>query len=382
MTEDDDVQHRAYHQPDPDRVELRDPDDEDEDGVFSIRMPIVSTGDVRNDGDDPFSRDELAGMARQIEERPVGVFLDHGASALGGGGGMFGNRYSAIGKVGEWAAPDVIDTQDGDGPALLEADARLMDPETLSSETGEVREALAALKSQVERGFALSSSIGWRQDDTSPGGNDLMEASIVGIGADPRTVSESTAAVARAAVESGVDPDEFLDELRDVVMGPDAYDGREAGDTVTDDESASGEQSEDTTEEQDEQRDAPEWAQELLEEQQKQTELLNTIDDAVREDDDEEDESEDEDEEDEEDEEQSADADDESGDGGVDEQSSDAVDELRDAVEKLREGGIDVTDVELPDADTSDEQAADDEDETDSATTDGYDKYGLKTGAR
>lgn len=192
MTDPDEPQHRAYHQSDPSRVTVRDTDDED--GVFAVRMPIASTGDVRNKGDDPLTRDELDGMAQQIEERAVGVFLDHGTNR-----DISGSRYGATGKVGEWAASELVEGSDGED--LLEADARLMNPETLPDTTGSVREALAALKAQVERGFALSSSIGWREDDSSPGGNDLMEASIVGIGADPRTTSDgASAAMARAVV--------------------------------------------------------------------------------------------------------------------------------------------------------------------------------------
>lgn len=371
MSDTDDTQHRAYHQPDPENVELRDLAD-DEDGVFTVRMPIASTGDVRNEGDEALTRDELSGMASQIEERAVGVFLDHGASALGGGGGMFGNRYSAIGKVGEWTNPDMVERNDADAPALLEADARLMDPETLPAATGDVREALAALKSQVERGFALASSIGWREDESYPGGNDLMEASIVGIGADPRTVSESTAAVARAAIDAGADPEAFMDEIRAVVMEPDS----DAHMSETEETDESAEQSADDTErdDQDEQRDAPEWAQQLLEEQRKQTELLTGIDEAVRQDD--EDDEEDDDEDDEDGEENEGDHDDEE---DEDEQSAenaaaadedadesdetqdvdDEVAELREAYTRLEEGGVDVSDVDLPHPD--DDQSADDE---------------------
>ncbi|WP_435175638.1 hypothetical protein [Halorussus sp. AFM4] len=199
MTPQNELQHRAYHQPDPDRVTVREPDDEDTDGVFTVRMPIASTGEVRNQGDDPLTRDELAGMAQQIEERSVGVFLDHGANR-----DISASRYGATGKVGEWANPDVVDAGEED---LLEADARLMDPDTLPDATGSVREALSALKAQVERDFALSSSIGWREDDTYPGGNDLMEASIVGIGADPRTTSEAPGAATARAVVMGPDGD-------------------------------------------------------------------------------------------------------------------------------------------------------------------------------
>jgi hypothetical protein len=292
--------HRSYHQAPADQITVRETGD-GEDGVFVVRMPIASTGEVRNEGDDPLSRAAVDGMAEQVAEGTVGVFIDHGQSTLGGGGGMLGNRYSAIGKVGEWENPTVVDAgerEDGaDDSALLVADARLMDPETLPAASGAVREALAAIKSQVERGFSLSSSIGWREDDTFPGGNDLMEASIVGIGADPRTTSDAAAgAVARAAVDAGADPEALVDAVRAVVMGP--TDGREADESMGNDDTPTDEQSEGTTDgaEESEQREAPAWAERLIEQQEQQTDLLQSVHDAVREDgEDEDDEEEDDD---------------------------------------------------------------------------------------
>jgi hypothetical protein len=198
MTDHDDAQHRAYHQPSAVRVFVRETDD---DGVFVVRMPIASTGEVRNQGDEPLTRDELDGMAEQIEGGGAGVFLDHGSNM-----DISGSRYSAVGKVGEWQNPDL--TTNDAGETLLEAEARMMDPETLSETTGSVREALSALKAQVDRDIGLSSSIGWRDDDSSPGGVDLMEASIVGIPADPRTTSQNAAAAMARAVVMGSDADQ------------------------------------------------------------------------------------------------------------------------------------------------------------------------------
>jgi len=214
MSTNDDPQHRAYHQPDPTRVTLREEVDS-EDGVFSVRMPLASTGEVRNEGDEPLTEEELRGMAEQVNSRGVGVFLDHGTNMDIGG-----SRYSAVGKVGEWEDAAVSETDD---ELLLEADARMMDPETLPAASGSVREALAALKSQVERNIALSSSIGWRDDESMAGGVDLMEASIVGIPADPRTSQHGVAAMARAATEArpDADPSQLVADFRAVVMGPD-----------------------------------------------------------------------------------------------------------------------------------------------------------------
>ena len=216
MTDTDDPQHRAYHQPDPDDVEVRDLDGND--GTFAVRMPIASTGEVRNEGDEPLTRDEIEGMAQQIEQRSVGVFLDHGSNM-----DVSGSRYSAVGKVGEWEASEVIERS---GTDVVEAEARLMDPETLPAAAGSVREALAAVKSQVERDIALSSSIGWRDDDAMAGGVDLLEASIVGIPADPRTTTQGAAAeLARAAqaARDDVTPEQLVADFRTVVMGPDAH---------------------------------------------------------------------------------------------------------------------------------------------------------------
>ncbi|WP_435065881.1 hypothetical protein [Halobaculum sp. EA56] len=232
MTTSDDPEHRAYHHGTPDRVSVR----EEDDGTFVVRMPIASTGEVRNEGDDPLTREELAGMAEQVDRGEAGVFLDHGMSDLGGW------RYSAVGKVGEWTNAELVDAQAEPDAQLLEADARLMDPDTLSDTTGSVREALAAIKAQAERNIGLSSSIGWRDDEDAPGGVDLMEASIVGIPADPRTTTQGAVAdVARAAVAGRDDLDAedreaLVEQFRSLVMGPDPgeTEGREARDSVTD----------------------------------------------------------------------------------------------------------------------------------------------------
>jgi len=186
-------QYRVYHQTDPDRVELR---ESDEDDVFRVRMPIATTGEVRNDGDDPLSREEIQGMADQIEGRSISVFGDHGRNP-----DLAGSRYSAFEVLGEWedAAVESRTYPEDTADAELVATARLMDPETMSDATGMLREGLARLKAQAERGMSLSSSIGWRDDDSFAGGVDLMETSIVGIGADPRTTSDGQLARAWAS---------------------------------------------------------------------------------------------------------------------------------------------------------------------------------------
>lgn len=200
-------EYRSHYEPDAADVELRETGD---DGTFSVRLPIATTGEVRNEGDQPLRTEELEGMATQIEERSIGVFLDHGQNP------ELGSRYSAAEKVGEWRNGTVA--SGGSDEDRLVADAVMMDPETMPSPAGGIRGSLAAVKAQADRGFALSASIGWREDDAFPGGNDLMEASIVGIGADWRTNAEaaaaSTEAMARAAVAAGADPDAFVDAVR------------------------------------------------------------------------------------------------------------------------------------------------------------------------
>jgi hypothetical protein len=276
MTDTDDPQHRAYHQPDPDDVEERDLDGND--GTFAVRMPIASTGEVRNEGDEPLTRDEIEGMAQQIEQRSVGVFLDHGSNM-----DVSGSRYSAVGKVGEWEASEVTERSDTD---VVEAEARLMDPETLPAAAGSVREALAAVKSQVERDIALSSSIGWRDDDSMAGGVDLLEASIVGIPADPRTTTQGAAVELARVAQAGrddVDPEQLVADFRAAVMGPDDSKNETMADT-----DSSGDDPDDTTDEQDG-MGAQEYRESMLELQKTQTEILRDM----REDDDDDDDDED-----------------------------------------------------------------------------------------
>jgi len=201
-------------------IHLRQPDDED--GVFEVQMPIATTGEVRNEGDDPLTRAELVGMAEQINDRMVPVFPDHGNS------GVAREPYSAMEKLGEWTDARVREHGEGTDEYELVATARLMDPETLPAAARSVREMLAAIKEQVKRDMSLSSSIGWREDADYPGGVDLMEASIVGIGADPRTTADAeVGVVTRAAIVAGADPDDLLEQVRQAV----AADGlRETGD--------------------------------------------------------------------------------------------------------------------------------------------------------
>lgn len=385
MSDTADPPHRAYYQPDPALVEYREVDDQSDDGLMAVRMPIASTGVVRNEGDDPLTRDELAGMARQINDRDVGVFLAHGQSFE-----ITDARYGQTERLGSWREAELDDERAADDSTLLMATAVMADPETLPAATGRYREALAIIKEQAKRDIPLSASIGWREDADSPGGNDLMEASIVGIPADPRTVAQGATveAMARAAVEAGADPEAFVESVRTAVMEPD---GREPdtdadmSDDTTDadpepdaEQEADGEGEATDTEESNERQEAPEWAERLLENQQSMIDGLNTIAEAVRQDDEDEDEDDEDmddnesDDEDDEDEENAADAPDEEqeaeADSDADDTDSEAerkVAEYRKQLDAMREDGIDVSDVQLPEPAEGDEERDADTDDTD-----------------
>jgi len=225
MSDHDDPQYRTRHEADPDHVEVR---EEDGDGLFRIRMPVTSTAEAR-DGV-AFDRDRLEGWTRQIETGGVGVFLDHGRNET------TGSRYSALGKVGYWDAPAL---EERDGVTDLMADAVIADPSAMGDDVGEIREALAWLKTQAELGIPLSSSVGW-SDDTGdrelPGDSDLLEISIVGIPSDPRTSTASAepAAMARAvsAASSDFDVQTFIRAVEALQDGGRAE--YEVGDTTVD----------------------------------------------------------------------------------------------------------------------------------------------------
>jgi len=217
MPDTPDLEHRSHYRAEPGETSVDEGNATDgEDGLMSIRLPIASTGEVRNPGDDPLTDRELTGMAEQVNALDTGVFPDHGGSDMVVGG--IGGDYSQFEKLGYWADGEVdADRVDGDVKVLV-ATAKMPDPETLPAATGAYREALAILKEQAKRGIPIDASIGWREDDDFPGGNDLMEASIVGIGADPVTNStqdsDPVAMVARAAVDAGADREALVERVR------------------------------------------------------------------------------------------------------------------------------------------------------------------------
>lgn len=202
--------HRRTFEASGDDVTVR---QDEESGIFELRMPIASTGDVRNGGDEPLTRDEVDGMARQINNGglTVGVFMDHGRNNISGAA-----RYSIAERVGEWQDAEVVTRDDGDAE-LLEATARMMDPDSLPDIPA--RGHLGTVKELAVRDMSVPASIGWSDDETAAGGVDLLEASVVGIQADKRTHSEASAGevVARAAVDAGVNADALLREVRAAV---------------------------------------------------------------------------------------------------------------------------------------------------------------------
>lgn len=221
MTPDTDATHRTHFQAGADDISVRElSDDEADDGTFRIRMPVSSTAEAR-DGE-AFSRERLAGFREQIETGEVGVFLDHGRSGIGG------SRYAAMGKVGRWETPELVDRSYG---ADLVADAVLLDPDETDRDLGAAGDALRMLRAQAEAGIPLASSVGWDDDIGDrdvPGDADLLEISIVGIPSDPQTTTASAGheqAMARAAAVAGgpaFDPETFVDAYRSALADVDA----------------------------------------------------------------------------------------------------------------------------------------------------------------
>lgn len=208
---------RSYHNPAPERVTVRDvSDSDDDDGRFAVRMPVTSTAEAR-DGE-AFSRERVEGFAEQIRERTIPVFVDHGRNET------TGSRYSALGKMGYLANPEVVDR---DAATDAVADFVLLEPAAVSDGAATLRETLETIRSQAANGIPLASSIGWSEETGErdlPGDADLLEASIVGIPSDARTTTataDAGAALARAAgtlhAATEMDAPAVADALRDAI---------------------------------------------------------------------------------------------------------------------------------------------------------------------
>jgi len=91
------VEHRRRHTAEPGDVRV----DDDEDGFFRIRMPLASSDEAR-DGR-ALERSIIEGWRDQIAAEPLPLFLDHGHS------GVAEHRYGALGKVGYWEEPEIVE---------------------------------------------------------------------------------------------------------------------------------------------------------------------------------------------------------------------------------------------------------------------------------
>jgi len=206
MPDDQTRQHRT-HDAAPETVRLV--DDDTDDGLFRVRMPITSTGEAR-DGV-AFERSKIEGFRDQIAGESVPAFLNHGRNPAR-------PRYGAGGKIGYLANPSL---EGREGRTDLDADFVVLDPDSLPDDVGPVRGQLQMLRAQAEAGVPLACSIGW-SDDTGdrdlPGGSDLLEVSVVGIPSDPNTTTAGadTEALARAVdtASDGFDPEAFVRTYR------------------------------------------------------------------------------------------------------------------------------------------------------------------------
>jgi hypothetical protein len=348
--------HQRTYEATPSNVEVRQNDDN---GVFELRMPIASTGDVRNKDDPPLSRDVVDGMAQQINDDglSVGVFVDHGDTTISGR-----SPYSIAERVGEWQNADITTRENGDEADLLEATARMMDPDSLPDIP--VRGHLGTVKELAQRDMAVPASIGWRDDDDAPGGVDLMEASVVGIQADKRTHSEAQAkagaVVARAATRAGVNADALLREVKAAIDTETA---------MTDDTSESADDTDQDEQADDHRADLDETMERLVDLQEEQMEMLRELMGAMDDDDGDDDEEED-------DEENAADdpgedTTEQSDDDNDDERAADDItselQDLRDELDAVRKGGISADDVDVPN--NNEEKRDSDDEQTDDPGT-------------
>jgi hypothetical protein len=342
---------------------------------------------VRNEGDDPLTRSELEGFARQLSERSIGVFPAHGGDDM-----IAAGRYSPFERLGNWHTAEFqTRSEDGDDGVLM-ATARMPDPETLPAATKEYRTALAILKEQAMRGIDQDASIGWREDESFAGGNDLMEASIVGIGADWRTNTGDEAAevVTQAALDAGADKSDLLANVRAAIESREDADpsdtdtqDNDMNDTETDDEPTDEQDAADDAETQDgdteQVRQSPAEIADMAEDivmghiERATDELREELEDMMGDggenesDEDEEDEEEDDDEE-----MNTSDADDGDGEQSADEDDADdlraEIESLREELDEARENGLTADDVDTPEPE--DEQAPEDTDKSKAEPTD------------
>lgn len=275
---------RTHHRAKSGRAELRTPDD-DEEGEARLRMPVSSNVEDR-DGD-VFSAEGLSDLAAQLnsEGERIPMFLNHGR------GGESTTMYGISDMVGHWDSADL--ETDGD-TQLLYAEGTLYDDHP----------GAEAARTLLERDAPLGASIGFRpleeegdwEDGYTFHETDLLEISLVGIPSNPETVNaaDPTAALAKAVGEASTDfdVDAFVEQFRDAV---DRTEGREARDSVTDDDTDTGEDAGTTDDGEKDGIEAEEFRSQMLEMQKTQTELLGTLAEAQKADDEDEDDDEEED---------------------------------------------------------------------------------------
>jgi hypothetical protein len=103
-----------------------------------------------------------------------------------------------------WRAPELKTAEAGDDTLLI-AEAAILDPAELDidGDIGEIRNALHLIKARVQAGIPLSASIGWSETGPDPSDVDVLEVSLVGIGADENaTQSAELPESARSALDA------------------------------------------------------------------------------------------------------------------------------------------------------------------------------------
>lgn len=162
-----------------------------------LKVPVSSLAEDR-DGDE-LSDDGMNRLLTQLEQRPVGLFPNHGQDPGSA-------HYDFREMFGAWEGGEL----DGDDTAF--GDVRLL---RVDKDSEELVDDAEKLVNRVEQNMPVGFSIGfgWDEKDAeekSDGGYvfhdlDLMEVSAVGIPSNPEAVVQAGQNVARAIKSAGVD---------------------------------------------------------------------------------------------------------------------------------------------------------------------------------